>query len=133
MRQHLDALVLLQRLWGSFGLLTAASLATLSAGTAVALIRSGSLPEAALGLVWVLCACSVALAGGGLATLAAARGLQRRNPSARGAALVLASIDLLVVPFGTALGIYTLWVLLNDDARREFGQPLRGAPSTPAR
>ena len=30
--------------------------------------------------------------------------------------------------FGTALAIYTLWALLNDDARREFGRP----PRTPA-
>jgi hypothetical protein len=24
------------------------------------------------------------------------------------------------VPFGTALGIYTFWVLLNDEGRRQF-------------
>jgi hypothetical protein len=34
--------------------------------------------------------------------------------------------NLLIVPFGTALGFYTFWVLLNDDARREFGRPPRG-------
>ena len=36
--------------------------------------------------------------------------------------------DLLVAgeAFGTALGIYTFWVLLNNDARREFGWPPRG-------
>ena len=45
------------------------------------------------------------------------------------AALILAVPNLIVVPFGTALGIYTFWVLLNDDARREFGRP----PRTPMR
>jgi hypothetical protein len=42
------------------------------------------------------------------------------------AALVLAVLNLIVVPFGTALGFYTFWVLLNNDARREFGRPPRG-------
>ena len=31
------------------------------------------------------------------------------------------------VPFGTALAIYTCWVLLNDDARQQFGRAPRGA------
>jgi hypothetical protein len=133
MRSHLDALVLLQRLWGSFGLIAGASLATLAGGTAAALVQSGSLVGAALGLVWVLGFCALALAVGGLAALIAARGLQRRNPAGRAAALLLAFVDFLIVPFGTALGIYTLWVLLNDDARREFGRPLRGTPTATAR
>ena len=32
-----------------------------------------------------------------------------------------------LVPFGTALGVYTFWVLLNNDARRTFGRPPREA------
>jgi len=49
------------------------------------------------------------------------------RPFARAAALGLAAPNLVIVPFGTALGVYTFWVLLNDDARRGFGRPLRGA------
>jgi hypothetical protein len=33
--------------------------------------------------------------------------------------------NLLVIPFGTALGVYTFWALLNDEARRVFGRPPR--------
>ena len=40
---------------------------------------------------------------------------------ARLAALLLAVPNLILVPFGTALGVYTFWVLLNNDARRAFG------------
>jgi hypothetical protein len=29
--------------------------------------------------------------------------------------------SLVVIPFGTALAVYTFWTLLNDDARRAFG------------
>ena len=41
---------------------------------------------------------------------------------ARLASLILAVPNLVLVPFGTALGVYTLWVLLNDDARQAFGR-----------
>lgn len=34
--------------------------------------------------------------------------------------LVVGFLHILNVPFGTFLGIYTLWVLLNDDTRRIF-------------
>ena len=36
------------------------------------------------------------------------------------AALGLAVPNLFVLPFGTALGIYALWVLLHDEARKMF-------------
>jgi hypothetical protein len=35
-------------------------------------------------------------------------------------ALGLALVDLLILPFGTALGIYALWVLLTNEGRRLF-------------
>jgi hypothetical protein len=35
-------------------------------------------------------------------------------------ALVLAVLNLLAFPIGTALGSYTLWVLLNDEAELLF-------------
>jgi hypothetical protein len=33
---------------------------------------------------------------------------------------VLAVVNLFVLPVGTALGIYTFWVLLHNDARALF-------------
>jgi hypothetical protein len=40
--------------------------------------------------------------------------------------------NLVVLPFGTALAIYTFWTLVNDEARREFGRPPRSpAPHLP--
>jgi hypothetical protein len=35
-------------------------------------------------------------------------------------ALVLGFVNLIHIPFGTALGIYTLWVLLPAQSEREF-------------
>lgn len=47
-------------------------------------------------------------------------GLLKVRPWARVLALVLGFISLLHPPFGTALGIYTLWVLLPAPAGEEY-------------
>ncbi len=50
-------------------------------------------------------------------------GLWQREPWARIAALVLGVLALLHFPIGTALGIYTLWVLLPAEAAAEYAKP----------
>jgi hypothetical protein len=84
-------------------------------------------PEQPVGraAVGLLLLCGVPLLLGGVAFLVVGRLLLRRRLRGRFAALVLAVPDMVLVPFGTALSIYTFWVLLNDDARREFGRPPR--------
>jgi len=62
---------------------------------------------------------AVALAS---AYLLVAWGLSERQPWARSLAIVLSFLVLLRIPFGTALGVYTLWVLLPDPSRREYDQ-----------
>ena len=47
-------------------------------------------------------------------------GLLTREPWARVLTLVLGFISLIHVPLGTALGIYTLWVLLPANAEEEY-------------
>ena len=51
---------------------------------------------------------------------AAGWGLLKTRPWARGLAIVLGAISLLHPPFGTALGIYTLWVLLSGNSGAEY-------------
>ena len=41
--------------------------------------------------------------------------LRRRRPLGRILMLALALVNLLVLPFGTALGVYALWMLLTND------------------
>jgi hypothetical protein len=58
-----------------------------------------------------------------LAGLAAGWGLLTRQPWARMLAIVLGCISLITdIPFGTALGIYTLWVLLPSESEEEYRQ-----------
>ena len=47
-------------------------------------------------------------------------GLMHREPWARVVALVLGFISLFNVPFGTAVGVYTLWVLLPAQSQEEY-------------
>ena len=47
-------------------------------------------------------------------------GLLTWQPWARLAAIVFGCISLVEVPFGTALGIYTLWALLPERSGREY-------------
>jgi hypothetical protein len=47
-------------------------------------------------------------------------GLLQREPWARIVALVLGFISLFNIPFGTAIGVYTLWVLLPSQAEQDY-------------
>ena len=47
-------------------------------------------------------------------------GLMQREPWARVVALVLGFLSLFNVPFGTAVGVYTLWVLLPAQSHTEY-------------
>src|SRR4249920_1129913 len=46
--------------------------------------------------------------------------LKRRRIWSRHLALMLATVDLLLLPYGTALGAYAIGTLLREDAKRLF-------------
>jgi hypothetical protein len=47
-------------------------------------------------------------------------GLLKLRPWARILGIVISALDLTHIPFGTALGIYGLWVLFNRETERLF-------------
>ncbi len=59
------------------------------------------------------------LCKGGLSFLAGV-GLLTKQAWARILALVVGCVSLLNVPLGTALGIYTIWVLLGENGEEEY-------------
>jgi hypothetical protein len=62
---------------------------------------------------WVLaCVSAIGLVGG--------IGILSRAPWARSVTLVAGFIELINMPFGTALGIYTIWVLLSSGSEEEY-------------
>jgi len=53
--------------------------------------------------------------------------LLKYRPWARILVLILGCLNLLSIPFGTALGIYTIWVMIQDETVRLFGVQKRSA------
>jgi hypothetical protein len=127
MQTHVDVLGWLHTIWGALGLLTGVSLWILALGTRGALGELGLVGPAGQAAVTIFVVCGALLVVCGVAMVLTGRALRSRRRGGRWAALVLAIPNLIVVPFGTALGIYALWVLLNDEARAEFGRPSRAA------
>ena len=120
MRVHFDVLGWLHVSAGAFGLLTGASLGVLALGTAAAL--AGRAVDASPSpAVWFLLVSGAVFVIAGAITVLVGRALVGRRRIGRLAALALALPSLVVIPFGTALAVYTFWTLLNDDARRAFG------------
>jgi hypothetical protein len=62
----------------------------------------------------------------GVLHLVLAWGLFERQPWARTLGLVIGFLALLRFPLGTALGIYTLWVLLPEESGREYDRLAQG-------
>lgn len=50
-------------------------------------------------------------------------GLLKRRPWARIAGIVMSILGMMAVPFGTALGVYGLWVLFSKETERLFTPP----------
>ena len=122
MERHVDILAILCTLWGALAMLVGASLLLLSAGALAILFGpDGSAVGFAAGVTATAFAVMgvVALVWGG-AHVGASALLRRRQPAGRVLTLGLAVVNLLVLPFGTALGAYALWTLLTDAGRRMF-------------
>ncbi len=49
-------------------------------------------------------------------------GLLKRKSWARIVLLIIGCLDLLEIPIGTAVGAYTIWVLLNEETVRLFSK-----------
>lgn len=127
MRAHVNLLGLLQLTWGGFGLLLAVSLLLLAGGAAAVARATFSDPVTAGATAALFILFATALAAGGFASVWAGRAVRRHRAPGRTVSLVLAVVNLFVLPFGTALAIYTFWVLLHNDARSlfEHGTPAR--------
>lgn len=125
MERHLRLLQVLASLWGALSVLVGVSMLLLAAGAWAESRESLGTVEFAAGLTTLVFAAIgvFALIWGGAHAWAASL-LGRRQPVGRFLTLALALVNLLVLPFGTALGAYALWVLLTDGGRRLF-EPAR--------
>jgi sterol desaturase/sphingolipid hydroxylase (fatty acid hydroxylase superfamily) len=124
MRKHVDLVGLLFVLWGGMSLLLSVSL--VSIGIAATAIGAAAAPAASGGKVTagIVAAVFFVLAAAGLVFGAVhvwiGTRLRRFREWARAFAIVLAAVDLVLIPFGTALAIYTFWALLNAQSKPLF-------------
>jgi threonine/homoserine efflux transporter RhtA len=123
-KRHVDFLSTLYVAWGAiFALVAVAGFALAGGAFAIAEsagpIRLGSEMAARLTGVTITIVSLIALVWA-ILHIIVGRQLRRFRPSARLMSLGLAIGNLILLPFGTALGAYSLWVLLKDDGRRLF-------------
>jgi threonine/homoserine efflux transporter RhtA len=132
MDRHVNFLAVLWTLWGALTILIGVSTMLLAIGALAAIFGPGG---EAVTTAASLIAAAFALTGGftllwGFAHVWAGTLVRRRVSAGRTLSLGLAVVNLLVLPFGTALGGYALWILLTSDGRRLFEVPSASAVST---
>ena len=119
---HVDLLGMLFIVWGLLTTLVGVSTLALGVG-AVALIassRAGGGQVAAGVTAALFTTLAVIAIIWGAAHVVVGVPLRQRKPWARHVALMLGSVDLVLLPYGTALGVYALWVLLNEKGKSLF-------------
>lgn len=122
MSRHLAILAILIRLWGALAILVGVSLLLLAGGAFAIVLDPNGEPVVFAAALTAGTFASIgifAVLWGGGHVWAGTR-VGRRDPSGRVLTLGLAVVNLLILPFGTALGSYALWVLLTDEGRRLF-------------
>jgi hypothetical protein len=134
--RHIDFLAQLYRVWGAvFAIVGAAALALTGGAAAIARVSgpvaTGSDVAAGVTAVAMGSLAVVALIWAALHTWVG-RALAGYGPRARLLALGLAVGNLPLLPFGTALGGYALWVLLHNEGRQVFLPHPPAPPTTPA-
>lgn len=131
MQTHVKVLGVLFIVLSSLGLMVALGL-MLAFGAAAGIVgATAEAHDAAIALP------VIGLAGTALVTfllvlsvpgLVTGIGLLKFKPWARILGIVLSALHLIHIPFGTALGIYGLWVLLNRETEPLFQVPIAVAP-----
>ena len=120
MRSHLRLLGVLQLTWGAIGLLLGFATLLLAIGAlAIGVMDSGDRVGAGV-TAFTFGIFAAALLAGGAANAWAGRALRRGEAAGRSAVLAVSVVNLFLLPFGTALGIYAWWVLLHAESRAVF-------------
>ena len=124
MKRHVDFLSTLYIAWGAlFALVAVAGFALAGGAFAIAgssgPVRFGSEMAARLTGVTITIVALIALVWA-LVHLFVGRQLKKYRPSARLMTIGLAVGNMILFPFGTALGAYAVWVLLNEEGRKLF-------------
>jgi hypothetical protein len=116
MKKHIELLAILHIVYNVVSFLIGAGFFFLFSG--IGIISQNEIAFGVLGLIgFILGGFFITLSIPGLI---AGIGLLKLRPWARILAIIMACINTLNIPIGTALAVYTFWVLVNDEAIKEF-------------
>jgi hypothetical protein len=119
---HADFVAILFIVWGALTALVGVSTLALGVGAASLATSANNGGHVAAGLTAAaFITLAVIAIVWGIGHVLIGVPLRKRGPRARLLAILAGSIDLLLLPFGTPLGIYALWVLLNERGKALFG------------
>jgi putative Mn2+ efflux pump MntP len=125
MDTHVKVLGALQIAFGVLGLIGAVMIVFVFGGAAGIVGASGN-PDASIavpiiGLTGMALVVFLLLTS--LPSVIIGIGLLKHRPWARIAGIVLSIVSLIMIPFGTLVGVYGLWVLFSKDTERMFTAP----------
>jgi hypothetical protein len=127
MRKHVELVGVLYFVWGALFALVGIAFLALAFGTAAIATSSRGVTAAVTAATFAGLA-TVSLIWGAVHIWDAVA-VRHHRELARAIAMILAVLNLFFLPVGTALGIYTLWVLTQDETRPLFESARRaGAP-----
>jgi len=127
MEQHIKILGVLNIVWGAMGAI-GGLIVLLVFGSAFGIVGTAIHHDAEAAIALPV----IGLVGGAIAffllllsvpSIVAGIGLLNFKPWSRTLAIVVSVFHLLSIPFGTALGIYGLWVLFSQESLRFFLRP----------
>lgn len=118
MQQHITILGWLYIVFGGLGVLAALFILLVMSGAG---LISGDAQAAAL-VSGIGLFIAVVIAVLSLPSIAAGWGLLKRKSWSRLLAIVLGALNILNFPVGTAIGIYTIWALTQEESQRLLSQ-----------
>ena len=121
MEQHVKVVSVLFIILGILGIVAAVAFMFLGAGTAATILSQDDSNEARVGAAWAGgCITFIAVLFGvmSIPSIIAGWGLSQRKSWARILTIILAVLSLPQFPVGTAIGIYALVIMLNDETKR---------------
>lgn len=116
---HVQLLGRLYVVAGWLAMLAAISLVFLGVGAVSLTAHAGPEVAASLAAAIFFATATLVLIWGGV-LVGVGWALPLHQPWARPTALVLAIVNVFVIPFGTALSAYAFWVLLQESGKRLF-------------
>jgi hypothetical protein len=121
MERHITILSVLFIIMGIIGLIFAAVIFFLGAGAVASILSQDNSSEAQVAAGWAGgCMTFVAALIGVLSipSIIAGWGLSKRKAWARILTLVIGALNLPNMPIGTAIGLYAIIIMMNDETKR---------------